>query len=283
MVVAGGRQRGLSLVELMVAMTIGLFVLGALGTAYLAARASSRSGLALAQAVEDAGLALQVLRSHVAMAGYSRPVGPGPGQTLARAASTTAHWLFGCDGGFADLGAPIVALGCAPAGPDSTDALAVAYEADAANTLQDHAGRYYDCLGNTFDVTEDGGRSYYLSYSRFFVREGSLWCRGPGAAGPQVLVENVADLQFRYGVAGAGQTRVVRYLDATAVGAAAAWPQVVAVQVCLVMRSTAEVLDERTPYLGCETGAEPRLPADRRLYRAFSVTIALPNRLGAGL
>jgi hypothetical protein len=217
------------------------------------------------------------------MAGYSRPVGPGPGQSLARAASTTGNWLFGCDGGFADLGVRIGALRCTPAGPGSTDALAVAYEADAGNTLQDSNGRYYDCLGNTFDATEDGGRHYYLSYSRFFLREGSLWCRGPGAAGPQVLVENVADLQFRYGVAAPGQTRVVRYLDATAVGVAAAWPQVVAVQVCLLMRSATEVLDEPAPYRGCEPGAEPRQPTDRRLYRAFSATIALPNRLGAGL
>ena len=283
-------QRGFTIVELMVSMVIGLVVLGAMYSAYVSQGSSTRVSQTVSQMAEDASIGFSLLRSHVGMAAFSRPVAPagGGGGGFQRAASNTTRWIFGCDRDFADLSVALTALTCS-ATPGTLDSLAVGYEADQTNSITKTVGGVVmpmDCLGNTFPLTVDGAFSYYLSYSRFYVSNGSLFCRGPGNAAGQALIENVQDMQVQYGVGGAvapNTTRVVQYLNAADVTTAAAWGRVLSVRVCLVMRSATPILDEVTSYQGCDPFADPITPADRRLYRAFTTTIVLTNRMGVTL
>jgi type IV pilus assembly protein PilW len=271
---------------LMVSMTIGLLLMGAMYSAYIASVSIRRSSLAVTQMAEDASVALGLLKSHLGMAGFSRPVEPGSGQQWRRAATDTGHWLFGCDGKFVDLSVGVSDLRCDASGANATDSVAVAYEADSSNSLTRRVSGQdvpMDCLGNAIDMQSDGRFRYYLAYSRFYVAQGGLYCRGPGAPGGQVLVENVADLQLSYGVAPPGGGPVRSYLSARAVTTAAAWSRVLSVRICLVVRSADEVLPEVTPYQGCDSFAEPSLPVDRRAYRAFVSTALLHNRIGGDL
>ena len=57
---------GFTLIEVMVALAIGLAVVGALIAAYLASFASGRHTDAIVQITEDAALALNVMRQQVA-------------------------------------------------------------------------------------------------------------------------------------------------------------------------------------------------------------------------
>lgn len=280
------RQMGFSLIELMIAMVIGLVVIGAVIASYLGSGVSGRHGQALSQITEDAGIALNVLRSGINMVGYGAPTGidavsgrftknyVGPG-------------LFGCDSGLVDPSLAIDALTCDAAG--DIDSIAVAYEADEYNSVvnNDVDKVPLDCLGNTLDK---GGNPYYLNYSRFYVSGDQLFCRGPGNDAPAALVDNVVDMQVRYGVSsrveGSPDTYgVARYMTAADMGAVAGsadWTNAVSVRICVVIRSAENVLDQSTKYQGCAGEVTPDA-TDRRMYRAFTTTVVLQNRLGAVL
>lgn len=91
------RQRGLSLIELMIAMTIGLVIIGAVGSLFLTTRQASRTTESMSRMQEGARYALQALARDVRMAGYvgcgnleNIPMNaianpPGPGLTFATA------------------------------------------------------------------------------------------------------------------------------------------------------------------------------------------------------
>lgn len=281
--VARLRQKGFSLIELMIAMVIGLVVIGAVIASYLGTGVSGRHGRALSQITEDASIALSVLRSGINMVGYGAPTGIDVNGRFTK--NYTQSGLFGCDSDFADPSFAIDALTCNGAG--GIDSIAVAYEADEHNSVVNGANVPLDCLGNALDM---GGNPYYLNYSRYYVNNNQLFCRGPGSGTPAALVDNVVDLQIRYGVSnrveGSPDTyRVARYMTATEMGAVpgnADWTNTVSVRICVVVRSTENVLDQSTEYQGC-AGAVTPASDDRRMYRAFTTTVVLQNRLGAVL
>ncbi|WP_230178916.1 PilW family protein [Aquabacterium sp. CECT 9606] len=280
------QQTGLSLVELIVAMVIGLTVVGAALAMYVSSGYSSRGSSALSQMTEDASIALGLLRSQVAMAGYGKPIAVNL-TTNALVKEYTGEAIFGCTGGpTADTQAsPLNSVACTnnAAQPDS---ITVLYQADINNTVPTTATppRPTDCLGNAF--APRGGLD--IAENRYYVASNTLMCLGNGNAIPQPLVENIQDIKILYGVARAtGPTSngvAERYLTAqeitgTALPAlsSALWTRVTSARICVVVRSDAQVLDEVTNYFGCD--GQPETPADRRLYRAFTTTVVLQNRL----
>jgi type IV pilus assembly protein PilW len=64
------RSRGLSLIELMIAMAIGLFMLTVLASVYLGASTSNRELTRSARQIEDGRYSMQVLADDIALAGY---------------------------------------------------------------------------------------------------------------------------------------------------------------------------------------------------------------------
>lgn len=293
---AGARRRrpcprGFSLVELLVALVIGLVVVGALLAAYLAA-AQSRAGVdAALQMSDDAGAALQVLRQHVAMAGYRAPA--------AAAASSTPPWpaVYGCNGGSGWAGgtqAPIEALGPCGAATPGPDWLAVAYQVDVdtqgprptGNAMLAPDQAPYDCAGNA--LVADGGT--YRMDAHFYVARSAatgrpaLYCRqggtAPGVAG-QVVADNVADFQVRYLLSASGRPgQAAWYSDAPDdhAGAGSRFEDVVALRLCVEVTSGTPLADRRRPepYVGCDD--RPHAAVDGYLHRVFTTTVVLQNR-----
>jgi type IV pilus assembly protein PilW len=286
---------GFTLIEMMVALAIGLAVVGALVAAYLSSFASGRHTDALVQISEDATLALNVMRQQVAQAGFSQPHGAGAGGLVLHAFPAIA----GCEASvFADLQAAIFASdNCQPAGADPTapDALEVAFEgsvlpAKASNGILGGPGgqQPLDCLGNTFAKTHDSatGDDYWLNDSKFYVADGSLRCHGPGNAAGAALVQNVETLQVTYGMAaapaGAPGANQIIYYDVAPPPGSPLWANVLAVSLCVQVRSATKVLDAAaTPTLGgwidCRNVA--RTARDGYMRRSFSTTIVLQNKL----
>lgn len=278
-------QRGLSLVELLVGLTLGLTVIAAAVALYLSSGHAYRSTQAVTQMTEDASVALAILRAQIALAGYSAPTGLDSDGHMTRA--FTGQGLFGCTGGITatSIGQPQLHDIVCHNDPDQPDALVVRYEADTRNTLATAAGIPTDCLGNSTPLV-DG--SHHLADNRYFVHGHTLSCRGNGHSVSQPLVDHIVDLDLRYGIATPAasdpEALTLRYLTAQEVSgttvppsASPLWRQVKAVRLCLVLRSELEVQDSAMRYTNCQ--GLPQTAPDRRLYRAFHTTVSLPNPL----
>lgn len=170
-------QIGLSLIELLVSMAIGLIVMVAAISAYLGSAGAGRMAEAQSRMNEDAQAALGILSQHIRMAG-NNPFQPNraddadPRLTSLRnpVYGVTSLPLFGthtislmsirgCDGTFTNINSTnttttgIDSLVCVPGGTNTVpDSIAVSYEADRFNTIPTSSGLPTDCLGNGLPV-----------------------------------------------------------------------------------------------------------------------------------
>jgi type IV pilus assembly protein PilW len=306
---AGARQAGVTLVELMISMVIGLVIIGALLALYAGSVGTNRVSAAQSEMNEDAQFALKVLTGQLRQAGYN-PVHPGQTHTFAL---PSTHAVFGCTNGFANgsTATSTTALTCNTASNTAGAAISIAYEADVLNTMAS-GNSPTNCLGTalTGRTDADTGTTYYAAENRYYVKNGTLYCAG--VSGPawaptvaeQALVENVERIEFSYGsttVTTAGWTAtgaVTGYLTADQLGPATgtaaappvhatfiaagnsaqeAWGTVVAVRVCVVMRSATPVFEDDVTSFGCNAAANA--VADKYLRRAYVATVALRNRM----
>ena len=205
-------------------------------------------------------------------------------------------------------------LSCPTVASDAAQphALALAYEADKFNTVPLADGTPTDCLGNglekqtatvikitSLNTTAPDDVTFYEADNRFYIdtpsgsSNPSLYCFGNGKNGtPQPLVENIEDLKFTYGVAQAtGNDGVVAgYLSASQIetdpsmasltSSLERWKRVVAVRICVLTRSEANITNSNTSsqYVDCEGNLKTNT-TDLRLRRAYFATVSLRNRL----
>ena len=148
--------RGFSLIEMMVAVTIGLLLLAGLGTVYLGSRQTFRQQEALARMQEGARYAFEAMTLDLRQAGY---IGCAPRNQIysTLVVSTPPDWfndlatrpLFGYESG---AGLPAVVTGELA----NTDALMVLRADDSGNyRVQNHNGPSAQFqLFNTHDLTQ---------------------------------------------------------------------------------------------------------------------------------
>jgi type IV pilus assembly protein PilW len=206
-------QKGLSLVELMVSLTIGLFLLGVVGIIYVNTVTSSRSSTLESQMNEDAALALELLQQQIRLAGFSNVNAAGDRLFAGQA-------VRGCDGGFSNNagGAAFAALTCNAAGV-GPDAVAVRYEASLLNsqTTRNAAGadRPGNCVheslepwgaltaleGAIIDNISLADNRYYIANDPNNDNTPTLYCQGRTGAGfgmATALIPNIEDMQVQY-------------------------------------------------------------------------------------
>lgn len=288
------RVRGISLIEVMISLVIGLVIVGAVLVSIIGSSKTGRYQSAYAQMNEDAQIGLSILSRDLQMAGYSQPTGlvntgaaGTPTFKLSFSTLGTSTFVIGCDTGFASATAATVVCGTA-----TTPAIEVAYEADVRNTVPAGvANTPSDCLGNAIAAGPP-----FVARNRYFLSTGNsgrpeLSCASNNAANtPQPLIENIEGMKIWYGVSVlANPTQVVRYVTATqiaalgAVAAAAEWNQVISVRVCLLVRSAEPVLNaggedlQMSKYLDCD--AVQRTSNDRYLRRAYFTTATLRDKM----
>lgn len=308
------RVRGLSLIELLVSLVIGLVLMIAVVSAYIGSSGATRMAEAQARMNEDAQAALTVLTQQLRMAGnnpkQSNYTSAAPRNPVYPAGT---YIVRGCDGKFSNIttAADPQSLTCTAGGGSAPDSIAVTYEADAYNTVATGpGGSATDCLGQALTASNanvniwNGTASvstnvtFTVADNRFYVGTSttivspSLYCKGNGGANPQPLVENVEDLQFVYGTAPAAATpttlSVAGYLSAADIAADAGlaalptqgWSQVMTVRVCVLVRSENPVVPDASSaqYVKCD-GTVNTSPPDLRLRRAYSTTVVLRNRV----
>ncbi len=291
-------ESGFTLIEVMVALLIGMGVVGAALASYVATGRSSRMQLAYTEMNENAQIGLTLLVRDLQSAGYARPMGIvsggaglGSGPVMMR--PYAARPVFGCVHGlvqnsYRNRVAPWDASVCAPASSEQDHVIEIVYEADLANSSPTATAVPSDCIGSGLPVSDvavggsGGTLSYYLARNRYYLAVSSagraeLHCASAQGASGQPLVDNVEAMRFWYGEASAAEPwHVARYVGADAV---ADWSRVLSVRVCLLMRSSAPVLGEDDPrdYLDCD-GVD-RIATDLHARRTYYTTAALRNKI----
>lgn len=271
-------QQGLTLLECLVGLALGLVLVTGLVSHYLVAGQAARMQAAQAQMAEDAQIALHLLGGEIMLAGYAEP------RRLVLAADGAPRWqtdltgpaLWACDAGFVSAHTKD-AVTCAGGGGSA--GLELRYQADAYSTVPlSGTQRPSDCLGA--GLSAQGGA--YFTHNRWHVAAASsgteLRCASQLGNGAQPLVEHVEALALWLAVAdAAAPLQPVRYVKPSQV---ADFALVSSVRVCVLMRSGDPVLgpDERPRYLDCE--GQSRLSTDGRLRQAFHATFALRSRGG---
>lgn len=289
-------QRGVSLVELMVSLVIGLLVIGAVLISYLGSRQTAVQQAAYRQMNDDAQIGLSIIARDLMLAGYTRPTGVSA--ITGRFSGTPPFAVFGCDKGFVmpnKLG-ELVAADCALTGTSS--AIEVIYEADKDNTVADSSDpKPSDCVGNIIDEPLTPApwlrnRYYVVDSASTGTARPELHCasnlpnRAGARIGGQPLLENVEAMKATYLEAllplRATPLEDQRYRYVAASGVSE-WGSVLAVRVCLLMRSSDPILTAEdtthitSKYLDCDLNASTT--ADKYLRRAYFTTVALRNQL----
>ncbi|MCF6364093.1 MAG: PilW family protein [Gammaproteobacteria bacterium] len=235
------RQQGFSLVEIMVAMTLGLVLLGGTITLYASSKDSYRLQENIAGLQENARFAIHALRRDVEMAGFpmAREIVP----------FNIAETLDG--------------------GGNTSDQLSIQYNSS-------NPPNNTDCLGTV--VAPPGT----LITNRYTINnDGDLVCQGNTNNLTQTLVENVINMQALYGVDTDANGSANQYLRANEVTALPGnpWLQVVSLRLALLVASETAVGPAPRPPLTLLDAVPAFAPADNRLYRVFTTTIPLRNRI----
>ena len=287
--------RGFSIPELLVAISLGLIVVGAVFVSYAGALTASRFQRASSEMAESAMLALSLIRRDLLLAAYVHPESVTASRFVPINPVVRNRPVFGCAFGFV-RGNEAVGMGACVNGAVRSDAIEINFEATLHNADRDGTNRLTDCQGAALDDPATPGvpaapadaSTRIPSSHRYFVRVSpatgipELVCASAQSPA-QVLVSHVQELQITYGVAdgwdpGVPATqRAVRYVRGDDV---AAWPDVVAVRLCVLMLSDGPVLraDEAQTHFYIDCDGAPQMSADRLLRRAYLTTVSLRNR-----
>lgn len=307
-------QRGLTLIEMMVSITLGLLLSGAVSALYISTRQTARQGDALTQMNANAAMVMDILGRDIQLSGYypaQRPQDATASKATLRGsyfnAITSApaaydNGLFGCEAASFD---PSTDACATSSGASAADALVVSYFSDDNFGSTSRLGLQRDCLGQLVDTsatTYNQTRraaglpiqivNRYALVTQSVTIDGNtistqaLACHGNGAPSGSytALASGIEDLQVSYGVAeNAGSQSPSRFYDADDVGAN--WPKVTAVRICIVARSL-EAVRQRDKggsaarsYVDCQGQTRTLSNTDAALYRRYEQVFAVRNHL----
>lgn len=284
-------HRGVTLIELMVGLTIGLLLVIIASAIYLYSKQSYSAATETSQMEENGRFALDLLKKYVQSAGFAMVDRDAPGPSLPLDGK-----LAGCDYGYTNASAPtsLADLACrtaTPTGERPSASLFTRFETDlfasgsgkrqGFDCTNDEAARKVLATGiTTYEV-----RSYFF-ISKVTVQTpggtksmGQLSCvsdateDNAGVAGTvslhvQPLVPGIEQLQVTY-ISKAGKTVARPTTDA-------AWQDVAAVELCVLARTVqTSGNDTGTQYKDCygtDITADPK-----ESYRRLRQTVALRN------
>ena len=293
-------QAGLTLIELLVSLVIGLLLAIVASSTYLYSKQAYNAVSENSQMEENGRLALNLLTRNIQSAGYVA-VNVAAGEPV-----PTGKKLLGCEFGMvnpqgassrADLEGCLTSL---PAGTTPSGSIAMFYQTDAPNT----AGANYqgvDCIGNppVNILTTSGGAvtTTWEVRSFFFISTttvgtpygtttmGQLSCATDrtdsvtaGSYQSQPLIPGVHQLRARYILPTDDKSTAPgqRIFEATAL-TPAQWERVVQVDLCVLTKAIqSSGNDTATQVTDCY--GNNFTPPPSQSYRRFTTTVNLRNR-----
>jgi len=265
---SNNRQSGFNLVELMIAILIGVFVsLMVVQYMVTSSRVFQRQG-ADSNLEQNASFAISYLSQYIRQAGTRDDFG-----------TVVPFFIEDCGDGL---------------DPCTSDGTGVASATDPATSdtiaVQMYPANGLDCTGQSIDSDDQLVNVFYIAASVEDPNVNSLYCRGFNASKDTTLsagvalIDGVDQMQILYGVADANE-RIYSYFDADRIplvngSVAQGWDRVRAVKIAILVSdgfdSTTEKLDTRSYQLldGPALGI-----TDRTNRRVFSTTIAMNSKL----
>lgn len=308
------RQRGLSLVELLVAMALGLLLLAGVIQVVLGSKRSYQGSVALAELQETGRFALEAIARDLRNAGFS---GACTGGLVNASGIDDAQYALERSP-IEGYGSGMAVSAWVPSGRlTNTDAVLLRSASDPvldARSISENrviltsssavAGAFYllsdqqACLllrnaGNAASLLADRSLEHFLAAAtRVYPYRYAIYWVGRGVDGTpglfvtdnsqtsfkpntEELVNGVAGMSLRYGVAGVGSEVVAAYKAAREM-TASDWRRVRTVRISLLLQSQTREVDEAPKALQFDGRTLPP-NAERRLRLVMSSTIALRN------
>ncbi len=242
------KQHGFTLIEIMIAITIGLVMLAGVLQISQANKESSRLQRNMGFVQENMRIAMELLTRDIRMAGFNG--------TLANPIATPQP-------AFINVVAPTVDIPAvnddprartADGGADNNDQITLTYRSDT------------DCLGQDTPTL--------VATNHYFIRNNRLMCRG-NIGVEQPLIDNVESLQILYGENTDDDPRSAnRYVHAHQVGNMA---NVVSVRIGMRFISREPVRSAVDTDSYALMDAASFVPNDRLLRREITTTVSLRN------
>lgn len=264
-------QRGLTLVELMVALFISLAVVGGILTFASSSKSSYTMQNELGRLQENARFALNTLARNIGSAGYrvTQPVPPNAG--------ILAFDPFN----------PAIPLPLENVDPHSDPLMGLTVATGRASdritiSKESVTGATADCLGQNVLPADVGT----IITNTYFIGDVDvdgqfdLYCLGSGNAAPQVLVEAVDNMQILYGEDRDNDDIADLYVNANNV---INWQRIMSVRIALLMSTvtplrTGEMETETYALLNTRTMG-PFALGENRIRRIFTRTILVRTNL----
>ena len=245
--------RGLSLVELMIAMTLGLFLLGGILQFFISSKRTFTYTEVFGKMEENGRFSLEFLARDLRMAGYADPsFSPMPTPILGGCAN---DW---CTLNGTGANADRIAIQMDP--PDNQDC--------NGNVTAGNA----DVIANVYWVANDtDNENIPTLFCRGYNRNLAQWM---GDAQP--LVEGIETLQVLYGVTDAGTTTPVNYVSADQVSN---WNQISAIKIGVLSRSGNNATAEKTTRSFSVLDSGKFEYTDGRPRTLYSTTVTLNNAI----
>jgi type IV pilus assembly protein PilW len=251
------RAYGYGLVELLVAMSLGLLVCGAMLGLYRVQRSAYDQASERARMDEAGRAALDLIAAHLRMAGYPAGLFAAGAAPLAAPGA-----LFACA-----AGRPTGDLAAARCEADArgSDGIQLRYADSGISSWAAAPGVSTDCLGQALPAGA-------WNSARFFARpsgstgEPELYCEGGARMGAaQPVVEGVEMLRFSYWMN--GRAAPVRDLSGVVLD------HLQAVSLCVLVRGKPAA--RARAYLDCDGQRQPA--TDRRPRQTYRPVLALRN------
>jgi type IV pilus assembly protein PilW len=205
---------GFTLVEMMIALVLGMVIIGALLAIFMSSKRTYSTTEAMSRMQESARFGAQFAARELRMAGYS---------TSTQLGILNRDLLFPANGPFASGVVVVGTDNAAGAGlKTGADTIRIRYTGDAN-------GSVHDCLGNEVAANTQVSAQLSLSINN------ELQCSDDGGATQTVLVDGISDFQLKYAVDTSGDryadsTGGVAYVDA---GSVSNWAKVSSVHLAL--------------------------------------------------
>ncbi|MCU7891039.1 MAG: PilW family protein [Candidatus Thiodiazotropha sp. (ex Ustalcina ferruginea)] len=251
------KQAGFSIISLLIASSIGIFLIGGAGKVYVDSKSTFTARSAITAATESTRFAIQDLRRTLVMAG--RSIGENDDGPFAYASA---------DNGFRTFPAVDAADGIIDVDSNGSSVIAIRYAGGPAPCGQ--AGTLAGTRGATRTV-------------RFYRDDdANLICQVVETGFAQPLVSGIVAMRALYGVDTNADDIANQYLTATQVDAANYWLNVVAIRIGIITSSGdgAELPPRYRPAAAEELdllGMTFTAPTTSNFYKSASTTISLRN------
>ena len=273
-----GWQHGLTLIEIMVALLIGSFLLAGVIQIFIVNKQTYRVQENLSRMQENGRFSIDYLNRYIRLSGYiaNEPFLDIKNKNQNKRGTLTSEI-------FPPTNPAITGINDNPASLNDSDSITIRFQGNPAYNPMT------DCLGNV--INSPNGN--VIATNQFLIPTGlqdnNLYCITvhntatgavvAGSAQTQPVIEGVENMQIRYCM----RTSIPNNFSCVAANNVTNWSAVQNVRISLLVRSSDDNLVNQSQSYQFDTDGdgvdETITPTDRRLRRVFTTTITLRNLL----